>query len=669
MSSLGDDNEFWPGPQVAKAYVRGEPKVKEAKAPKPPKLLPAPITLKPYVPREPLPYVLFTDDELMAGAGGTLIFDTECFKNFFLIAFKCVKTGKIILFEPPFDTAKLWWVLHNYTVVGFNSYKYDMPLVWLSYVNQDPVVLKQASNALINGVWPQRVQQQFGFSIPKTSHIDLIEVCPGHGSLKLYGARLHAFRIQDVPWGAQQELESWQIDVTRDYCINGDLPATELIYNNMTEQLALRTSLTKEYDQDLMSKSDAQIAEAVICSELKRITGKNPTKPKVQHSAIYHFVPPANMTFQTEYMRGVLKTVAEADFQVDATGYLVCPKVIKELEVKIGDGIYRMGIGGLHSSESNRAVHADADHILEDIDVAGYYPAIILNCKLTPKHLGESFNVIYKSMNDRRLAAKKAKDIAVSENLKVTVNGTFGKTGSPHSVLYAPDVVIQILLGGQLYLLMQIEQFEAAGVTVVSANTDGVLLRCPVDKIDAMKAVKTNWEKLTGFITEEAEYKSVYSRDVNAYLAVKTNGEVKGKSIFYDPWRGTGAKDKYWRFQKNPTCQICTEAVEKFIVSGTPIEATIEECKDIKKFVAIKNVAGGAHWDGEYLGRVVRWVYMKGATGTINYIANNRIVGDTEGAVPMMDLPADLPDGIDYDRYINKANEMLTDMGWVKQEA
>ena len=323
-----------------------------------------------------------------------------------------------------------------------------------------------------------------------------------------------------------------------------------------------------------------------------------------------------------------------------------------------------MGFGGLHSSEKTLAIKADDQFVIRDRDVASYYPAIVLNCELVPKNLGRDFLTVYRSLVNRRLAAKQAKNMAVSENLKVTVNGTFGKTGSPYSILYAPDVVIQILLGGQLYLLMIIELLEAAGIPVMSANTDGFIMRCPVDKIETMNAVVANWEQATGFVTEESQYKAIYSRDVNAYLAVKLDGKVKGKNIYYDPWRAGSVKDKYWCFQKNPTCQICVEAVERFIVDGIEIRKTIEACQDIKKFVAIKNVTGGAHYDSEYLGKVVRWYYQKEAKGTINYINSNRIVADTDGAYPLMDLPSELPQDIDHDRYVKRAEDMLADMGW-----
>jgi hypothetical protein len=218
---------------------------------------------------------------------------------------------------------------------------------------------------------------------------------------------------------------------------------------------------------------------------------------------------------------------------------------------------------------------------------------------------------------------------------------------------------IQITISGQLFLLMLIEHLESIGVSVISANTDGVVVACPKRKRAAMLACIATWEKATGFVTEETEYRAIYSRDVNTYLAIGVDGKVKGKNIFYDPWRGTGGKDRYWRFQKNPSCQICVEAVEKFLVSNITIDYTIRSCRDVTRFLAVKNVTGGAHKNGDYLGKVVRWYYCLGETGTINYITNGRIVADTLGARPLMDLPAALPLDIDYEWYIKRAAEMI----------
>lgn len=631
------------------------------------------IQLKPYIVRSPKKFELMTDDEIVNGAGGTLIVDTESYKNYFLIAFKDIKTKKIIILESDidkdiyFNKRQLSWIMHSYRTIGFNTIKYDLPLIWLAYTNQAPSLLKEASNRIINeNLFPQEFAKDYNIKIHRTSHVDLIEVCPLRGSLKLYGARLHAPRIQELPFNPNRELTSEEINITRDYCIN-DLDITELLFNNLTEQIKLRTELSIEYRQDLLSKSDAQIAEAVISSELYKLTGKWPKKPKIEDEKSFHFIAPQNMFFQTNTMNDVLATILQATFELDMNGRLIKPKQINDLKIRIGKGIYRIGIGGLHSSEENIANKADADNYIYDRDVASFYPRIVLNCRLYPQHLGEPFLLVYNGLVVRRLSAKEAKRIAESENLKVTINGTFGKTGSPYSILYAPEMTIQITVGGQLYLLMLIERLELADIPVVSANTDGILIKCPKDKKAEYLAIIKMWEQITGFETEETEYEAVYSRDVNAYLAVKKDGKVKGKNAYYDPWRSTNPKDLYWRFQKNPNAQICIEAVEKLIIEKIPVEKTIKSCTDICKFLIVMNVVGGAHKNGNYLGKVVRWYFAKNEKGNINRISNGNKVPDSDGGCPCMDLPDTLPLDIDYEKYINKAIKMLYNMAYLEK--
>lgn len=627
------------------------------------------IELKPYKSRPFRPFKLMSETEMADGKGGFLIVDTENYLNFFLIAFKNIDTQKCYFLKPPFNPRELSWIMHNYTTIGFNSIKYDLPLIWFSYYNQDLVSLKNASNELISGVWPPEFAKQHNIKIFDTPHSDIIEVCPLRGSLKLYGARLHSPRIQDVPFNPYGNLTEEEKVIVENYCVN-DLDETERLLNNLKEQLSLRQDLSAQYRQNLMSKSDAQIAETIISSELKRHTGSWPRKPKVDEmQSSFYFKPPSNMFFQTDYMKGIFKNVCNTKFSLDKNGRLERGSHISNLHINIGNSVYRMGIGGLHSSEECIGYTNTDTHEIRDRDVASFYPAIVLNCGLYPTHLGTAFTEIYKSIVDRRLAAKKAKKIAESENLKVTINGTFGKTGSPYSVLYAPEMTIQITVGGQLYLLMMIEAMELEGIQVISANTDGIVMYLRKDQIKKYENVVAIWEGITGFTTEETKYNAMYSRDVNAYLAVGEDGKVKGKNVLYDPWRGASAKDAYWRFQKNPNMQICVEAVELYITKGIPIEKTIRDCKDFTKFVVVKNVKGGAHKDREYLGKVVRWAYCNNIVGTINYITSGNKVADTDGAKPFMDLPETFPDDINYQVYIDKSIELCYDIGFIKKSS
>jgi len=55
------------------------------------------VVLRPYKPRPFKEVQYLSDAELEAGKGGTLIADSECYPNYFLIPFKCVKTGKYLI--------------------------------------------------------------------------------------------------------------------------------------------------------------------------------------------------------------------------------------------------------------------------------------------------------------------------------------------------------------------------------------------------------------------------------------------------------------------------------------------------------------------------------------------------------------------------------------------
>jgi hypothetical protein len=95
---------------------------------------------------------------------------------------------------------------------------------------------------------------------------------------------------------------------------------------------------------------------------------------------------------------------------------------------------------------------------------------------------------------------------------------------------------------------------------------------------------------------------------VNNYIAVKPDGKIKTKGAYADAG-----------LMKNPTNAVCIDAVAAHITKGTPVEATIRACRDITKFITIRQVTGGAEKDGVYLGKAVRSYYAKGVKGAIHY--------------------------------------------------
>jgi len=613
---------------------------------------------------------LFTWEELFAAAINReeLLFDLEVYPNYFLAAFCSYKSGKVIYCEGtpdnPLDVQKLRWLMETFTTVGFNSIPFDMPITAMAVAGCTNTQLKQATNMIIvEGMQRQDVLKHFKVKKLKgCDHIDLIEVAPLSASLKIYGGRLHAPKMQDLPFHPDTELSPEQIAIVRFYCVN-DLTTTGFLRKCLDEAVQLRVQMSKEYCVDLRSKSDAQIAEVVIADAVGRMNGYRPTKPSIAIGTTYYYDVPHFLQYKSALMQWVLEQVRQTPFVVGEHGSINLPQHLADMEVRIADGVYRMGIGGLHSSEHTVSYKTDDTHSLHDFDVVSFYPKIIINQGLYPEHLGKAFLHVFKDLVDRRIAAKAAGRKGEANSRKIIINGTYGKLGSKYSILYAPKLLIQTTLTGQLVLLMLIERMEMAGIRVVSANTDGIVLHCPRDKHELMHAIVTQWERDTNFETEETKYAALYSRDVNNYIAVKLDGTTKNKGAFFNPWTAD-TKDPTEKLKKNPSTQIAIEAVEAFLVKQTPIIDTIKASTDPRKFVSVRTVNGGAVHDGEYLGKSVRWYYSTTPRGEMVYAKTGNKVARSDGACQLLTLPQALPQDVDFDWYEREAFDMLSDLGY-----
>ena len=597
------------------------------------------------------------------------ICDTECYPNYWLCKFLLPANGAFYEFEQyegkPLDIAGMLYMLRNYTIVTFNGINYDLPVISLAAAGASCARLKEANDLIIMGglKWWE-IRRQYGIELLQFDHIDLMEAAPSKGtSLKLYAGRLHAPKMQDLPYTPSDSLTLPQMREVALYCGN-DLQNTYLLYCGIKDRLDLRQAMGESYGLDLRSKSDAQMAEAVFKHKL----GQNVQRPHWPHGTMFKYEPPAFISFASLQLRELLAQVRESYFtisdanQVDnefdcygekiKTG-VIMPDVLRGAQIVIGQTAYKIGIGGIHSRESNE-YYDDSDGELMDADVTGYYPSLILLLGLFPEHLGPEFLVIFREFvedrNEAKLLAKLGDLIAKSKSdgLKIVCNGTFGKLlAILYSILSAPKLGIAVTMTGQFSLLMLIERLELSGIRVVSANTDGIIIKCPRGLEWLRDIIIKEWEKTTGLNMEFNSYKAIYSRDINNYVAFTTSGKVKGIGAF----AGESLK-------KNPDMEICYEALREYWQHGTSIEQTICACRDIRKFVIVRKVQGGAVYGDEYLGKVVRWYLGTGRTLGITYKVSGNQVPDSKGAVPCMDLPDSFPADVDYKYYISTANEL-----------
>lgn len=654
------------------------------------------------------------------------VYDCELIGNrnpVFLVCYEVVETGETGSFwhHEPGDMDRLLATLkrEDLTWISFNGNNFDVPVISAAISGKSVFTLKEIANEIIlRGGKAWEMSSMFDYDHVNFDHIDLIEVAPGvRTSLKAFAGRMGYKTMVDLPFEHDQDLDPSDMEVLESYCKN-DLGVTKALLNRLKPEIELRKEMSAEHGIDLRSKSDAQVAEAVL-KKAANIKGKSPVRPShVSYTA------PSFIETNSSVINELIERLNRTNFSINmANGQVEAPAFLSE-PIEVCGGTYQCGIGGLHSTHDKKLyVEASEDVLISDFDVASYYPNIMLNAGFVPHFEGGGgprFIAAYRDIYEKRIEAKHAGNKKVSNALKISLNGTFGKLGSPYSAFYSPDMMLAVTLTGQLNLLCIIYDLGFnANVKVLSANTDGVTVQYPRKYRDRVLRVFTRNHARTGFEYEETHYKTIAMKDVNNYIAVtavcKGSGEAKQDGLYEVRTSGEVKRKGLYAeagLMKNPTMQVCSNMAADYLKSGALPSEAIEKYTDIRDFVAIRAVRGGGiqydslvevdDWvqvkPGEWyrqawlddgvkkstvkrksppnpvlvgtggikFGRIARW-YMSNLQSsrplTINYVGSGNKVPKTDGAMLCMTLPDSLPDDLDKEWYIKETFSMLKDMG------
>lgn len=633
--------------------------------------------------------------------------DTECFPNAWIIGFRNMETGKIVKLakykDRELDRARVATIMRSHRVFTFNGLNYDLPMIMLAMSGASCEDLKRANDEIIpgegrKGIMPWEFFDKYDLKVPEwIDHIDLFNVAPSaaqKASLKKYAGMMHSKSMMEYMHDFHKPLNDETFQICMDY-LDNDLMVTSDLAEELAPQIRIRAVISNTLGVDVRSKSDAQVGEATIRHHVeKRKGGKKLYRPDIVPGPFKYEVP-EYVEFQTPQLQSMLTQLARSNFVVRGDGYVQLPDMFGKkkgkaltsidddedddgTEIEGGaelclDGlVYKMGIGGLHSQEKCQSYFEDDEYILVDRDVTSYYPNLMLRSGREPANMRGHFLIVYKGIVVARTTAKALGLKDEAESGKIQVNGLFGKTGSPWSIVYSPPMMIQTTVTGQLSIFMLIEEVVMRGWKVISANTDGFVTRVPRKDYGMFTAVVFDWECQTGLTTEEVRYRSVHSRDVNTYFALKhkmdkktgqPTGEVeaKRKGAFSLSGRGQPAA---MGLKKTPDVEICYDAVVEHLTNGTPVESTIRNCQDIRKFVTVRKVQGGAcNADGEVIGKTVRFYYSDESDSGLYYIKSGNKVPDSIGAMPCMVLPDELPRDIDYLFYEREAYAIMDECG------
>lgn len=544
------------------------------------------------------------------------VWDIETFPNVFTIAFEHAYAPFRLAFEISDyrnDTRELleflyWLRVNGARLIGFNNIGFDYPVLHtlLRMGSGDAATLYAKAMAIIGS---QDNSERFLHLVkPSDYFIPQIDLYKIHHfdnnaratSLKVLEFNMRSESIEDLPFPVGTNLAPYQINILKRYNAH-DVSQTKKFYHHSKEMLAFREELTRKYQRDFINHNDTKIGKDFFVMELEKAGVScydySPSKgrtPRQTPRPIIHLKDAILpwIAFQQPEFNRVLNWL-KAQSITETKG------VFKDLTATVDGLSFIFGTGGIHASLSSAIIEADDEHIILDLDVTSYYPNLAITNGFYPEHLGTTFCHIYKNLFEQR--KRYPKKSAESAMLKLALNGVYGDSNSPFSVFYDPLFTMRITLNGQLLLCLLAERLMAIpGLRMLQVNTDGVTVRLKRQDEPALRAVCSEWCRQTQLNLEDAEYTRLNIRDVNSYLAVRTDGSVKRK----------GAYEYNLQWHQNASALVVPKVAEKVLVEGVSIRQTVEAWPDLMDFMLRAKVPRSSRllWGEDQIQNTTRYV-------------------------------------------------------------
>lgn len=582
------------------------------------------------------------------------VYDVECYPDFFSVTFipadtskqlikkyvkadisnnipKLVKTLRnmkcVIFVITDTESAKnlqLFITTHLLYRIGFNNIGYDDLLMGLIKQFDESTIergsVRKLNNNAADGepLWVDRSINEVLYKVSNAIIFDKLEYSdrnklslPGISldvlkvnrldklgiSLKKAAVAIRWYRIQDLPYSpnlyinASPNSKNKYVFNVLTYNIN-DVLITIAAFKVSRNEFKMRAGISKTFGVDVYSLSRSAAGDAILENKYAELLGKNRysfIKGRTYRKAIpFVDIIDEKLSFTTPEFKALhhdlIRTTAYVSGQPN---YKKFEKIIIYDNTK-----YKLALGGLHSVDRPMYIKSTSEYSYIDADVRSYYPNLMLNLFIHPRHLNPNIflAVIELMLNDRLEAKSKSKDTSLSaedlekyfyinSGLKISINNIFGKMGYD-GWLYDLRAMYKTTINGQLKLFSLIEKLYLAGIHTISANTDGIIAKVPEGRKNAYYELCHQWEKENNLSLEFTNYNRYLCTSVNDYIAVKSDGEIKRKGDFVIDIS----------LDKGYSAPIIPIALSNWLLHNIKIEDTIHNEKNIHNFVYSQKV-------------------------------------------------------------------------------
>lgn len=140
-------------------------------------------------------------------------------------------------------------------------------------------------------------------------------------------------------------------------------------------------------------------------------------------------------------------------------------------------------------------------------------------------------------------------------------------------------------------MLMLCEELELNDIPIISANTDGIMVKVYEDKREEFDRITKYWQNKTGMSADSDVLHCLIARDVNNYIA-----QFRSKGKLKDELKGDFNPLMYANdLQKGYSMPIVAEAVYQYFINNVPIMTTLQNSNNILDFCMTQNVGRQFH--------------------------------------------------------------------------
>lgn len=415
-------------------------------------------------------------------------------------------------------------------------------------------------------------------------------------SLKWVQYSMDWYNVEEMPHHyTEPVLDDATLDTIVKYCVN-DVNSTKQIFVHknakgerpMAAQINLRAELSKTYDVPLFSASEPRISKEIFLFFLSKKLGKSKKDIRAMRTFrdyvnIRDIILPM-VNFETPEFKGVHNWFKNL---------VVDTKLYDDRDDKIKGPRYRMmykgvptdfGLGGLHGCIKPGIYKSGNGKIILSADVTSFYPNLAIRNQWGPAQFPKKdFCELYEWFFEER--KKYNKKDPLNYLFKIILNSTYGLSKERNSFLYDPELTFRITVNGQLQLAMLYEMVATRipGAQPLMQNTDGLEFLLDEQYEDLFFGICKEWEILTNLQLEYVKYDKMIIGDVNNYIAVYDNGEVKCKGRF---------EFKDLPFHKNKSFLIVPKALYAYFIDSVDPKQFLQDNRNIFDYCAGAKLKG-----------------------------------------------------------------------------